>query len=180
MVEQPYYEAETKSNAHTPRYRGLADTISEYGIRRREKANLRYGDITDDSHTHIEIGSWARGPLLYLEKRDGDGDVGPPTLSNTLVKTVVRAGFTPWGFRPETESGVTGRERTGRWMWYLRPVEDVTDEESEVYDSVYAIKTPEGELEYLRNDSGNLVTFDDRENAEAVINDSEVIVEVSG
>jgi len=69
---------------------------------------------------------------------------------------------------PTREEAVLVRRTRAHGAWYLRPVEDITDEDSEVYDTAYAIKTPEGEFEYLRNDQGHLVTFDNRANAEAV------------
>jgi len=178
MVDNPYYQAEMASGANigaTP----LKDTINEFGVRKRERANARYGDTATDTYTEVVVDSWARGPLLYLEKHDGHGNVVPPAIGTSLCEAIAQAGYVPWGFRPEKEAAdCGGREHTGRWMWYLRPVEDITDNDSEVYDTAYAIKTPEGEFEYLRNDQGHLVTFDSKANAEAVadqVADDEVV-----
>jgi hypothetical protein len=178
MVEQPYYQAEMDSGVdvgHTP----LKDAINEYGVRERERATAKYGETATDAHTEVVVDSWAGGPLLRLKRFDTSGNVVPPTLGTGLCQVIVQAGYVPWGFRPEKKPSDTGgRERTGRWMWYLRPVGDITDADSEVYDSVYAIKTPEGEHEYLRNDQGDLVTFGSEANAEAVadqVADDEVV-----
>lgn len=182
MVEQPYYQAEMASGGHigdTP----LKDAINAYGVRKRERAKTQYGDVATDAYTEVVVDSWANGPLLYLTSYDTNGDVEPPTLGTGLCQAILRAGYVPWGFRPEKECVETGgREHTGRWSWYLRPVEDITDEDSDVHATDCAIKTPEGEFEYLRTDGGNLVTFDNRDNAEAVADQvaNDEVVEVNG
>lgn len=167
MVEQPYYEAEMSSGVdigHTP----LKDAINEHGIRERERANAKYDDTATDAYTEVEVDDWAHGPLLRLKRFDTHGDVEPPVLATSLCQAIVQAGYVPWGFRPERKRTDDGQEHTGRWMWYLRPISDITDSTSEVYDTVYAIKTPDGEFEYLRNDQGDLVTFGAEADAEAV------------
>lgn len=181
MVEQPYYQAEMASGVdivHTP----LKDAINDYGVRKKERANAKYGSSTTDSYTDIEIDTWARGPLLRMEAFDSDGVTCFPTIGGSFCQVIVQAGYVPWGFRPEKNHTISdGGEHTGRWLWYLRPIEDITDDDSAVYDTEFAIKTSEGEFEYLRNDQGNLVTFDNRSDAEAVADQAanDEVVEVS-
>lgn len=164
MAEHDYYEAELAGGARVYD-KELRDAINEYGARRRQHYDARY-ESSSNSWTHVVVDQWARGPLLYLEEFDGDGNTRKPTLGNGLVSAILHAGYVPWGFRPEKSRTSEGREHTGRWMWYLRPVEHVHEPEEEVYTLKYALKNNEGT--YLRGDDDFLLTFDNRGDAEAV------------
>jgi hypothetical protein len=181
MVEQPYYQAEMASGGNigdTP----LADAINQLGEQRADRRESKYDYGPDRrGHYEIEIGSWASGPLLYLEAFDTDGETKYPTIDKRLTETIFRAGYAPSSFRPEkVPSDDGGREHSGRWMWYLLPLEDVQDEDSSIFASAYAIQFEDGT--FLRgDDDADLVKFDKREFAEAVARESEdgEVVEVN-
>ena len=60
-------------------------------------------------------------------------------------------------------------------MWYLRPVEDIEDRD--FYDVEYALVQPN--REYLRNADGDLLSFKERQDAEAVQHGDLEVVEVT-
>jgi len=164
MVAQPYYVAEMDGSAHI-KYTDLRDSINDYGERRADRNEEKYGRGDSAAFTHVEVNDWAYGPLLYLEEFDSDGETRFPTLGNALCEAILEAGYVPWGFRPEMDGTKAGpREHTGRWMWYLRPVEDIV--ERDFYDVEYALKNEHGK--YLRNADGDLLSFEERQDAEAV------------
>jgi len=165
MAKHGYYEAEMASGGKI--YDSdLCTAINEFGARKRQHYDARY-DSASEAWTEVVVDSWAKGPLLYLEEFDSDGETRDPTLGNGLVTVIVNEGYVPWGFRPETETQVSGgRTQTGRWMWYLRPVEDVV--EGEFYDIEYALKRID-DGQYLRGDDDYLLTFDNEGDAKAVM-----------
>lgn len=178
MVEKPYYQA---AQSGTTRHKDLKEAINQLGRREADHYATKYGRGPDERpHYEIEIGSWAYGPLLYIERINRDGETEKPTIGKNLTQTIFQAGYAPSSFRPEkTGSPAGGRDHTGRWQWYLYPLDEVRDEESHIFESVYAIEQDDGT--FLRNDAGNLVTFDRRKNAEAVADrvQDETVVEVN-
>jgi hypothetical protein len=166
MVEKPYCTAESMDG----KYQDLVAQFNQYGMRRADNYESTYGRTDDErSHKEIEVGGWACGPLLYIEDFDSDGETRKPTISDKLCRVVAQAGYVPWGFRAEEEdtSPDGDRDATGRWMWYLRPVEDVRAEDSRIYETAYAIEMSDGT--FVRTDDGDLVTFDSEAEAEAVL-----------
>lgn len=169
MVDQPYYEASV--DMHGASYPDLRRAINTYGHHEADRYAEKY-DRTDIGHTDIDIGRWAGGPLLTVTQYDSDGNVEPPTLASGIVTAIANAGYVPWGFRPETD--VDGE--TEAFLWYLRPIADVRDENSGVFDSEYVLEHDDGSV--VRTDDGDAVTFDSREAAEAIGVTSEGDVDV--
>lgn len=181
MVEQPYYEAELS----TPYGAGdrpteLRDAINTLGEQRSDYQQCKFDtDPEDLSHVEIEIGSWVSGPLLYIEEIDADGQTILPSTGKRLTETIMQAGYVPTSFRPERDHNVDGGdEHTGRWMWYLRPIEDVRDEHHQMFETVFALQNNDGT--FVRTGDGDLVEFETEGEAEAVRNDDQRAVEVNG
>jgi hypothetical protein len=173
MVEKPYCQAETSAG----KYSKLAERLNQYGVYRADHFDSGYDRDPDSrSHKEIEVDSWANGPLLRLEEIAPSGDTRKPTIGNRLCRAIAQAGFVPWGFRPEKNTTADGREHTGRWMWYLRPIEDVSDDTSDVYDTEFALQEDDGSL--TRTADGDLVAFDSEAKAEAVVAEDQEVVEV--
>lgn len=175
MVAQPYYVAEMDGSTHI-KYTDLRDALNEYGERHADRYEEKYDRDGDAAYTHVLVDSWAYGPLLRIEEFSATGESRHPTIGNATAVVILEAGYVPWGFRPEMKGAgeAAGREHTGRWMWYLRPVEDIV--EGDFYDIEYAFKKESGK--YVRTEDGDLVTFEDEANAEAMRKAADGDVEV--
>lgn len=150
-------------------YTDLEAQINAYGEYRYDRYSRKFvAGIDGAGHTEYRIGSWARGPLVRIESFHSDGEQRTPTLSNGLVKNVLDAGYVPWGFRED-------RNEDGVFMWYLRPIADVAnrDRRRDVIDEEIALVNDDGS--YVRNGSGDLVTFDSAEDAAAVADDDQAV-----
>jgi hypothetical protein len=161
----------TAERDHRSDHTDLEATINEYGRLEADRLQSKYGyEIGIDTRTvHIEITTWANGPLLYIEETK-NGERAPPTLDNKFTTEVFAAGYIPWGFRPEQERDDSGgRVNTGRWMWYLRQIADIEDDDFP--NTSYAIETDDDE--YVRDEDGTLITFDSKQKATAISNVSD-------
>jgi hypothetical protein len=127
----------------------------------------------DRGYAEITITEWKDGPLLQIRAFDSDGERTFPSIDKRLAQTIFQAGYAPSSFNKlqavEDEDTV--------WGWYLYPIEEIRDDSSHVFDTQYAIQKESGS--FVRNSSGHLVTFDNRDDAEAVSVPEEDVVEVN-
>lgn len=175
---KPQHQAEVKNPSMEYNLTKLEAQLNAYGEWRADRFDHKMqSDSEDRGHVEYEIGTWARGPLVFIESIDSDGETQRPTLSDGLVKQIVAAGYTPWGFRPERDTGGR-RTHTGRWMWYLRPIADVADrhERADMLDAEWGIRNPDGT--YVRNGDGAAVLFADARDAKAVADDEQDVRKV--
>lgn len=167
MVEKPTYQAEQVS---TRPFGALEAAINAFGERRADEYDEKWDRGAENrGHTEIDIDSWARGPLLRMEQFDSSGEQKKVTIGNSFTKVILSAGYVPWGFRPErgarfSDEGETQVE-TGRWMWYLRPIGDITDDEFP--ERKFALRYTDGGG-LVRTEDGDAVTFEDANEAHAV------------
>lgn len=149
------------------KYTKLEKWLRRYNEQQVDRLRARYGyKVGDDTATTtVDIDTWAYGPLVKLTRRDASDEVEPPVTDNALSRTVVLAGYVPWGFRPDHAYD----SEDGGWLWYLRPIDDVLDMEV----NEYTVTDGEG---FLRDSNDDLVTFDTKAQAEAVAEQSDEAV----
>lgn len=178
MVEKPYYQAEMDGSTHI-KYTDIRDAINQLGVKRADRTESKYGYGPDRrGHYEIEVNSWAYGPQLILEKFNKHGETEFPQVDKRLTQVIIQQGYVPTSFRPEMDGTKAGpREHTGRWLWYCRPVEDICDESSRIYETAFALQKADDS--FVRTDDGDLVTFEERDRAEAVRHDDLEVVEVN-
>lgn len=165
---RPVHKAEHKQEPPftTERYTQLVAAINAYGEKEADNLVSKYGrEMGDWDQKRYEVGSWHNGPLVFISVLDRDGEMKKemPTIGKGLVFAVLAAGFVPFGFRPETEVSEPPEEQwTGRFMWYLVPLNGVED----LYDEKYGLIDEDNR--FLRNNDGDSIIFEDPNDAQAV------------
>jgi len=141
------------------KYGMLVAALERTGRLRYDELHERYGYGGEGPTTNIIVKTWHHGPMLAMNKEYADGTTELPSAPSHIMKPVIDAGFVGYGFRQGENDDVV--------LWYLRPIDEIENS----VDVSWAFL--DSNDEYIRDRNQHVVTVDEREVANQIIEGSE-------